>query len=104
MARARPVDGAPPSERGSDLSMAREAGRPTRFGAGDLLALVILGAIFALFVGRSWLAWGDLDADYGREMFVPLRLSQGDVIYRDVRYPYGPLVPYAHALLFRAWQ
>ena len=69
----------------------------------DLLALASLAAVFALFVVRSWLAWGDLDADYGREMFVPLRISQGDVIYRDVRYPYGPAIPYLHALGYRGY-
>jgi hypothetical protein len=72
-----------------------------RISGGDVLALILLGVVFAVFVARSWLAWGDLDADYGREMFVPLRISQGDVIYRDVRYPYGPLIPYAHAFGYR---
>src|SRR5262245_31134689 len=55
----------------------------------DLVAAATLLGIFVLFLARSWLAWGDLDYDYGREMYLPLRLARGDVIYRDVRYPYG---------------
>src|SRR5262245_3707632 len=37
-------------------------------------------------------------------MFVPLRLVEGDVLYRDVRYPYGPFSPYLHALGYRLWR
>src|SRR5262245_7471680 len=37
-------------------------------------------------------------------MYVPLRLLEGDVLYRDVRYPYGPFSPYLHALGYRLWK
>src|SRR5258706_9067400 len=55
-------------------------------------------------MARSWLAWGDFEFDYGREMYVPLRLLEGDVLYRDVRYQYGPFSPYLHALGYRLWK
>jgi hypothetical protein len=56
------------------------------------------------FFARSWCAWGDFDVDYGREMYVPLRLVEGDVLYRDVRYPYGPFSPYLHAAGYWLWK
>ncbi len=70
---------------------------------GDLWAIAALLSLFAVFVARSWLAWGHLDADYGREMVVPLRLAMGDVLYRDVRYAYGPLTPHLHAAGYSIW-
>ncbi len=50
----------------------------------------------------SWGTWPDPVIDFGREIYVPWRLSQGEVLYRDiVSYFNGPLSPYAHALLFQ---
>lgn len=53
--------------------------------------------VFVAFVVRSWLGWAHVDYDYGREMVVPWRILLGDVLYRDVRYAYGPLTPHLHA-------
>ncbi len=39
--------------------------------------------------------------DYGRELYVPWRLAEGEVLYRDVGWIYGPLSPYFNALLFK---
>jgi len=61
--------------------------------------LLILSFVYALHV--SWLKWGDLIVDSGREMYVPLRLAEGAVLYRDIFYLYGPFSPYLHAVLFR---
>ena len=36
-------------------------------------------------------------------MYVPVALSQGQRLYFDLWYPYGPLIPYWHSLLFRAF-
>ena len=30
-----------------------------------------------------------------------MRLADGDVLYRDVTFPYPPLAPYVNAYLFR---
>src|SRR5215813_4393609 len=53
-------------------------------------------------LGWSWGTWPDALVDFGREVYVPWRLSQGEVLYRDiVSYFNGPLSPYLHALLFK---
>jgi hypothetical protein len=51
----------------------------------------------------TWQKWGTVVIDCGREMYVPAALSTGKRLYFDVWYPYGPLIPYWHALLFRAF-
>ena len=51
----------------------------------------------------SWQRWINPIVDCGREMYVPWRLAEGDVLYRDLFFVYGPLVPYWHAALFRVF-
>ena len=34
-------------------------------------------------------------------MYVPAAISEGRRLYFDLQYPYGPLIPYWHAALFR---
>jgi len=68
-----------------------------------LCPLAVLTAAFAHNLHYSWLKWGDLVADCGNELEVPRQLVAGHVLYRDVRYFYGPLAPYLNALLFRVF-
>jgi len=63
-----------------------------------VLALIVLWA--ALF-HKTWATWGSVSIDSGREMYVPVALAQGKMLYRDIAYPYPPLAPYFNALLFR---
>jgi hypothetical protein len=49
----------------------------------------------------TWRKWGYLPIDSGREMYVPAAIREGRRLYFDLQYPYGPLIPYWHAALFR---
>ncbi len=49
----------------------------------------------------TWGTWPDVQIDFGRELYVAWRLSEGDVLYRDIAYFNGPLSPYLNALWFR---
>ncbi len=51
----------------------------------------------------SWQRWAIPIVDCGREMYVPWRIAEGDVLYRDLFFVYGPLIPYWHAVLFRVF-
>ncbi len=51
----------------------------------------------------SWRRWASAIADSGREMDLPLRLIEGDVLYRDVFYMYPPLSPFFNSLLYWIW-
>lgn len=63
---------------------------------GLLLTLVALCAL-------TWRKWGYLPIDSGREMYVPAAIAAGKRLYFDLWYPYGPLIPYWHATLFRVF-
>lgn len=69
--------------------------------ASDRAAKGLLLVIIAVICGITWRKWGSLIVDCGREMYIPAILSQGKRLYFDAWYPYGPLIPYWHALLFR---
>jgi len=64
-----------------------------------LLALGLLLAAYSLYLG--WGRWSDPQIDFGRELYVPWRLLQGDWLYRDIAYFNGPLSPYLNALWFK---
>lgn len=51
----------------------------------------------------TWRGWADPLVDFGRELYVPWRLSEGDVLYRDLTYVNGPLSAYFNAFLFRVF-
>ncbi len=63
---------------------------------GGVLALLAL-----MLLGQSWRRWPDPVIDFGRELYLPWRLSQGAMLYRDVQHLYGPLSQYFNALVFR---
>src|SRR5215510_5701860 len=61
-------------------------------------------AILAVFVAMlivSWRRWTSPIADSGREMDLPRRLLDGELLYRDVHHLYPPFAPYFNALLYR---
>ncbi len=60
-------------------------------------------AIFFLMLAVSWQRWSSVIADSGRELDLPLRLLNGEWLYRDVHYLYPPLSPYFNALLYRVF-
>lgn len=54
-------------------------------------------AVFALLAAISWNRWIEPFVDTGRELMVPARVAEGETLYRDVRFYYGPLAPYLAA-------
>ena len=49
----------------------------------------------------SWRKWPDLVIDFGEQVYIAWRLAEGEVLYRDIIYFYGPLSSYLHGLLFK---
>lgn len=63
------------------------------------LALVV--AAFVLAAAISWRRWPDLLVDFGVQLYIPWRLANGAVLYRDLFFfAGGPLSQYFNALLF----
>lgn len=64
--------------------------------------LLIVAVLFIFMAALSWRKWADIVVDFGMQLYVPWRLSAGDVLYRDVMYlPGGPFSQYFNALLFK---
>jgi hypothetical protein len=42
----------------------------------------------------------DIQVDFGRELYVPWRISEGDHLYSDIAYFNGPLSAHWNALCF----
>ena len=59
--------------------------------------------VFAVLFVATFKRWILPFEDSGREMNAALRLADGEVLYRDVGYPYGPLPPVIDGLLLRAF-
>lgn len=78
--------------------IAHEPVQASKLGARGLMAACLLLGLWVL--QRTWFKWADVLVDYGRELYVPWRLSEGDVLYRDIAYFNGPLSPYWNALWF----
>src|SRR5215207_4522448 len=57
--------------------------------------------VFSAMLAVSWRRWTSPIADSGREMDLPLRLLEGELLYRDVHYLYPPFAPYFNVLLYR---
>ena len=62
--------------------------------------LAFLGAVVVWLLDVSWRKWPDPMIDFGRELYIPWRLHQGAVLYRDIDANYGPLSHYFNSLVF----
>ena len=76
-------------------------GSVARWPAHPALHLALLAALSGWQLVISWRCWPDPVVDFGRELYIPWRLAEGAVLYRDVEDFYGPLSQYFNAILFR---
>ncbi|MBM3990880.1 MAG: hypothetical protein FJ298_07705 [Planctomycetes bacterium] len=65
---------------------------------GPLVVVLVALAMAAW----TWRAWAEPIVDFGGEAYVAWRISQGDVLYRDLAYFTGPLAPYLHGAAMSA--
>jgi len=64
--------------------------------------LALVGCVFALAAALSWRRWSDVLVDFGLQLYLPWRISEGGVLYRDMMYlTGGPLSQHFNALLFK---
>src|SRR5437763_5153428 len=66
-----------------------------------ILHLLLLAAVGSYYIAVSWRRWPDPLVDFGRELYIPWRISEGAVLYREVDDFYGPLSQHFNAILFR---
>lgn len=66
------------------------------------LGFLIVVVAYAFGAWMTWRKWPDLLVDFGEQLYLPWRISQGALLYRDVMYlTGGPLSQYYHAALFK---
>ena len=66
--------------------------------SADALAVAGLAVYSLVLLAAVWGTWGDLDSDTGYDLVAGIRISDGEVPYRDFVYFYGPLAPGLSAL------
>ena len=71
-----------------------------RIALAEACGVAGLVGLFCYFLALSWRKWPDPLIDFGTELYLPWRLSEGAVLYRDVDCYYGPLSQYFDAALF----
>lgn len=64
---------------------------------------VLLFLAFLIMALISWGKWMDILVDFSLQVYAPWQLSQGQVLYKDIVYIYGPLSAYIHSFLFRVF-
>jgi len=64
------------------------------------LPLVILIGITIIYTAITWGRYGNIHIDFGRELYTAWRISEGDVLYRDIAWFNGPLSQYFNGFLF----
>jgi len=67
----------------------------------DALNVTVLAGLAIYFAQISWLKWPDPLIDFGRELYLPWRITQGALLFKDEAHLYGPLSPYLNSLFFR---
>jgi hypothetical protein len=83
------------------LSREDGEGSPAHSRSGSLAALgiLILLIVAAIAFTQSYQRWLDPIIDTGRDLYIPEQIDHGARLYRDIRYQYPPLAPYALALV-----
>jgi hypothetical protein len=74
--------------------------RKSRIFAAEWLGWAALAGLTLFYLSISWRKWPDTTVDFGRELYVPWRLTHGAVLYRDIEDNYGPLSQYLNAGVF----
>ena len=62
----------------------------------------MVAVAFVVMAAVSWRKWPNVLIDFGLQLYLPWRIDQGAVLYRDLHYlSGGPLSQYFNALLFK---
>lgn len=86
--------------RASELVADRRAARAK---ANSWLGAIPIGIALVFLAWLGWRKWPDPLIDFGQQLYLPWRIAQGAVLYRDVQYLQGCLSVTYHALLFKTF-
>jgi len=63
-----------------------------------------LSAAYLLFIvvaALTWRKWPSLMVDFGNELYMPWRITEGEVLYKDLAVLYGPFSKYFISFMFK---
>lgn len=76
--------------------------RPGLRVAAAFAGPALIAVLFVLLAAATWRKWPDFFVDFGVQLYIPWRINEGAVLYRDLFYMSGgPLSQYFNALLFK---
>ena len=65
----------------------------------ELALILVLFVVAVIAFTQSYQRWLDPIIDTGRDLYIPEQIAHGARLYRDIRYQYPPLAPYALAVM-----
>ena len=65
----------------------------------DATAIATIVAVACTLFWLTWAHWGSIEVDCGTSLYLPVQILHGKLLYRDLWFCYGPLVPYLEAFL-----
>ena len=90
-----------PSKPEANLASSAVAHRQDNgWGSCAWIGPLLIVATAAGMIWKTWLTWPDPILDFGRELYIPWQLTEGQLLYRDMVVFNGPLSPYINALWF----
>jgi hypothetical protein len=66
-------------------------------------AAAAIGIALVVMLCWTWGTWADILIDFGREIYTPWQLSQGQKLYHDIQFFNGPLSQYVNAMVFKVF-
>lgn len=60
----------------------------------------IIATVLVSMTSLTWRTWPDPMIDFGRELYVPWRILEGQILYQEIAYHNGPLSPHVNAAWF----
>ena len=81
--------------------MRRDIARSPARRLWRILPILAPYGVFVFLLVATWKRWILPFTDSPREVLTALRLAEGEVLYRDVTYSYGPIAPYVDAAILR---
>ena len=97
----RAAAGVPAEAASRDAGARADAAVRTAQGPPAWLHAAVLAAAFAALYAWTEGRWPDVVVDYGRELYVPWRMLEGERLFGDLSWFNGPLSPSWNALVLR---
>lgn len=65
-----------------------------------LLPYIIIAGSILFLLKITWMKWGDVIIDLGLEMYAPLEIARGKILYTNIHYIFGTFPRPLHAILY----